>query len=50
MRVVFADAVHKNTRSQHVLEKVGFEFVGEDVLFKHYIITQERYREFYNNL
>lgn len=50
MCVVFADAVHKNTRSQHVLEKVGFEFVGEDSIFKHYIITQKRYREFYSNL
>lgn len=49
MRVVFADTIQKNTRSQHVLEKVGFELVGEDGLFKRYLITQERYRKLYGN-
>lgn len=36
MVAVNADAVHKNTRSQHVLEKVGFRCVGEDETFKYY--------------
>ena len=36
MAVIHADAVLKNTRSQHVLEKVGFRFVGEDEMFKYY--------------
>ena len=30
MIAVNADAALKNTRSQHVLEKVGFQFVCED--------------------
>ncbi len=36
MAVIHADAVLKNTRSQHVLEKVGFRLVGEDETFKYY--------------
>ena len=36
MAVIHADAVLKNTRSQHVLEKVGFHLVGEDEMFKYY--------------
>ena len=36
MDVVFADAALHNTRSQHVLEKVGFRLVGEDGTFRYY--------------
>lgn len=36
MRAVNADTVIKNTRSQHVLEKVGFRYVGEKDGFKYY--------------
>ena len=36
MKVIHADAILKNTRSQHVLEKVGFCFVGQDGAFKYY--------------
>ena len=36
MAAVNADAVRKNTRSQHVLEKVGFRLIAEDDLFKYY--------------
>ena len=36
MRAVNADAVLKNTRSQHVLEKVGFRYVREDDTFRYY--------------
>jgi len=35
-----ADAVQKNKRSQHVLEKVGFQFVNEDDMFKYYVIER----------
>ncbi len=38
MRAVKADTVRKNTRSQHVLEKVGFRLVGEEGDFKYYRI------------
>lgn len=36
METVNADAVLKNRRSQHVLEKVGFTFVREDGTFRYY--------------
>jgi RimJ/RimL family protein N-acetyltransferase len=36
MVAVNADAVLKNTRSQHVLEKVGFSFVRQDETFRYY--------------
>ena len=36
MTAIHADAVLKNIRSQHVLEKVGFCLVGEDEVSKTY--------------
>lgn len=36
MVVVNADTIAKNTRSQHVLEKVGFRFVRQENGFKYY--------------
>ncbi|MBD5550632.1 MAG: GNAT family N-acetyltransferase [Lachnospiraceae bacterium] len=36
MAVVNADTVIKNTRSQHVLEKIGFQLIGERDGFKYY--------------
>lgn len=36
MVAVNADAVLKNTRSQYVLEKVGFRYAREDDTFKYY--------------
>lgn len=36
MEAVNADVVLKNTRSQHVLEKVGFRFVREEGIFRYY--------------
>lgn len=36
METVYADAVIKNTRSQHVLEKAGFQKTYEDTTFLYY--------------
>ena len=36
METVLADALHKNTRSQHVLKKVGFVETGCDDAFQYY--------------
>ncbi len=36
MDAINADTITKNTRSQHVLEKVGFQFIGEKDGFKYY--------------
>lgn len=37
MEIVNADVVLKNKRSQHVLEKVGFQYLREDNCFKYYV-------------
>ena len=36
LKTVFADAVSRNIRSQHVLEKAGFRFVEEKEGFRYY--------------
>lgn len=36
METVLADALKTNTRSQHVLEKVGFREIGQDAEFYYY--------------
>ena len=38
--VLYADCILTNTRSQHVLEKVGFQFVSADEKRKYYQITR----------
>lgn len=40
MTAVNADTIIKNTRSQYVLEKVGFRQIGEDEAFRYYRITR----------
>ena len=39
--VLYADSIQTNTRSQHVLEKVGFTFLREDADFKYYEIRRD---------
>lgn len=36
METVFADSIHRNKRSQHVLEKVGFREIKRDDTFVYY--------------
>lgn len=36
LRRVFADAIHRNTRSQNVLERIGFKFMREDEDLRYY--------------
>ncbi len=43
METVLADCLLKNTRSQHVLKKLGFRFVSEDGHLKYYRITREEF-------
>jgi len=38
---LYADSILSNTRSQHVLEKVGFRLIGEDEKFRYYQIDRE---------
>ncbi len=37
---LYADSILPNTRSQHVLEKVGFRLIGEDGTFRYYRIDR----------
>ncbi len=37
---LYADSIRPNTRSRHVLEKVGFTQIGEDESFKYYRIDR----------
>ncbi|NLO83958.1 MAG: GNAT family N-acetyltransferase [Clostridiales bacterium] len=41
MQTVLADAVLKNKRSQHILEKIGFVPIGEDDMFLYYQADKE---------
>ena len=43
MKVVLADAVLKNERSQHVLEKVGFQYICKDDTFIYYKLEESSY-------
>ena len=43
MDEVLADSLLLNTRSQHVLRKLGFSFLSEDEHFRYYRITREQY-------
>ena len=38
--VLYADSIVSNTRSQHVLEKVGFQLIKEEGNFKYYCIKK----------
>jgi len=38
--VLYADTILSNTRSQHVLEKVGFQFIKEEGDFRYYQIER----------
>ncbi len=40
MKTILADVLVKNTRSQHVLGKVGFVCIGEDKEFRYYRCTK----------
>ena len=40
MKAVNADTVKRNTRSQHVIEKIGFKLIKEDDCFKYYRIQR----------
>lgn len=44
MEIVYADAIHKNRRSQHVMEKVGFCIIGVDDQFIYYQCEKRRWK------
>ena len=38
--VLYADTILTNKRSQHVLEKIGFEFIKQEGDFRYYCISR----------
>lgn len=44
MKTVNADSVLKNKRSQHTLEKVGFQEIGRDDVFVYYRISYSEWQ------
>ena len=42
LSIIYADVVLRNTRSQHVLEKIGFEYLHEDNFFNTIKIPQNQ--------
>ncbi|HPJ03518.1 MAG TPA: GNAT family N-acetyltransferase [Candidatus Limiplasma sp.] len=40
LEMIYADAVHRNMRSQHVLEKLGFIYTHEDDLLRYYALRK----------
>ena len=50
LQTVFADVIHKNRRSQHVLEKVGFQETHSSEQFVYYRCDKETWiRQKYHN-
>ena len=45
MKTVFADAIIKNTRSQHVLKKVGFLETHKDDTFIYYRCDRDNWNQ-----
>lgn len=41
LNALYADCVHRNKRSQHVLEKVGFRYSREDGSKKYYVLRRD---------
>ena len=50
METVFADAIHKNKRSQHVLEKAGFHKTHSDDAFVYYRCDKQTWHGLNNNI
>ncbi len=41
LRIIYADAVHRNTRSKHILEKLGFSHLYNDEILAYYELRAE---------
>ncbi len=44
LKIIYADVVHKNLRSMHVLEKVGFKYTHNDEIFSYFCIQSVNYK------
>ena len=48
LNTVYADALHQNKRSQHVLEKAGFRYTHQDEVFVYYKCDRNTWRHVKN--
>ena len=46
LETVTASVLAKNSRSEHVLQKLGFRYVSEDADFRQFVINRERFAAF----
>ena len=44
MEILLADCIVKNTRSRHILEKLGFDFTGEKDGFRYYRLEKSAWQ------
>ncbi|MBE0600195.1 MAG: N-acetyltransferase, partial [Firmicutes bacterium] len=40
LTAIYADAVHRNAHSRHVLRKLGFVYTHEDDLLRYYVLPR----------
>ena len=43
LKRIYADAVHRNYRSKHVLEKLGFVHLYDDIVLSYYQLDREKF-------
>lgn len=43
LNTLYADAVLRNTRSQHIMQKLGFNYISEDEIFKYYELKKDKW-------
>lgn len=43
LSTLYADAVLRNTRSQHIMKKLGFQYVCEDEVFRYYELKKDNW-------
>lgn len=41
LNILYADAVIRNTRSQYIMKKLGFQYVCEDEVFRYYELKKD---------
>ena len=44
LNILYADAVLRNTRSQYIMQKLGFQYVYEDEIFKYYELKKSNWK------
>ncbi|SCZ76878.1 GNAT family N-acetyltransferase [Pseudobutyrivibrio xylanivorans] len=43
LEIIYADTIVKNVRSQHIIDKLGFEFIRQEGDFKYYQLEKKKW-------